>query len=211
MSIAQNPLLGPMRKSMGNFTTMYINGRNIVRSKAFHVKRKKSKAQVRQITKMTLLADINRNFGGITDWGFVENCKGMSPYNLFVSANFNSAFDLTGDVPVISYPQLQVSKGSIPKVKTTEITMDTEGITINYETGTGLPKVSATDEIIGFARLKKGSLLITRQPRGSDETGSIFISFPNEYDEEVECCYLFARSEDGKKVSNSVNIGISNL
>ena len=211
MSIAQNPLLGPMRKSMGNFTTMYINGRNIVRSKAFHVKRKKSKAQVRQITKMTLLADINRNFGGITDWGFVENCKGMSPYNLFVSANFNSAFDLTGEIPIISYPMLQVSKGSIPKVKTTEITIDTEGITINYETGKGFPKVSATDEIIGFARLKKGSLLITRQPRGSEETGSIFIPFQDEKNDEVVCSYLFARSEDGKKVSNSVFIGLSNL
>jgi hypothetical protein len=195
-----------MRKSMGNFTTMYINGRNIVRSKAFHVKRKKSKAQVSQITKMTLLADVNIKFGGITDWGFVENCKGMSPYNLFVSANFNSAFDLTGEIPIISYPMLQVSKGSIPKVKTTEITIDTEGITINYETGKGLPKVSATDEIIAFARLKKGSLLITRQPRGIEETGSILISFKDENDEEVECCYLFARSEDGKKVSNSTYI-----
>ena len=211
MSIAQNPLLGPMRKSMGNFTTMYINGRNIIRSKAFHLKRKKSKAQVSQITKMTLLADVNKNFGGITDWGFVENCKGMSPYNLFVSANFNSAFDLTGEIPIISYPMLQVSKGSIPKVKTTEITIDTEGITINYETGKGFPKVSATDEIIGFARLKKGSLLITRQPRGSEETGSIFIPFQDEKNDEVVCSYLFARSEDGKKVSNSVFIGLSNL
>ena len=35
MSIAQNPLMGPMRKSMGNFTTSSYNGRNVVKSKAF--------------------------------------------------------------------------------------------------------------------------------------------------------------------------------
>ena len=211
MSIAQNPLTGPMRKSMGNFVTSSYNGINTVRSKVFRRKDNKTKAQMEHRIGFKLVADSFQSLGVITEWGFAERKSSTSTYNLFISANYPSAIDKSGEVPVIRYPMLQVSKGSIPKVKTTEITIDTEGITINYETGKGLPKVSATDEIIAFARLKKGSLLITRQPRGSEETGSIFIPFQDEKNDEVVCSYLFARSEDGKKVSNSVNIGISNL
>jgi hypothetical protein len=158
-----------------------------------------------------LVADAFQSLGVITEWGFAERKSSTSTYNLFISANYPSAIDKSGEVPVINYYQLQVSKGSIPKVKIIASTMDKEGITISYETSMGLPKVSATDEMIAFAKLKKGSLLITRQPRGVEETGSIFIPFSNENDNEVECCYLFARNEDVMKVSNSVNIGISNL
>jgi len=211
MSIAQNPLTGPMRKSMGNFVTSSYNGINTVRSKVFRRKDNKTKAQMDHRIGFKLVADAFQSLGVIAEWGFAERQSNLSAYNLFISANYPSAIDKSGEVPVVSYPQLQVSKGSIPKIKTTGFTMDAEGITISYETGIGLPKVSETDEIIAFAKLKKGSLLITRQPRGSEETGLIFIPFKYEKDEVVECCYLFARSEDGKKVSNSVNIGISNL
>ena len=206
MSIAQNPLTGPMRKSMGNFVTSSYNGINTVRSKVFRRKDNKTKAQMDHRIGFKLVADAFQSLGVITKWGYAERSGSTSTYNLFISANYPSAIDKSGEVPVVSYLQLQVSKGSIPKIKTTGFTMDAEGITISYETGIGLPKVSETDEIIAFAKLKKGSLLITRQPRGSEETGSIFIPFKDEKDEVVECCYLFTRSEDGKKVSNSTYI-----
>jgi hypothetical protein len=157
-----------------------------------------------------LVVTTYQSLGVIVEWGFAERKINTSVYNSFISANYPSAIDKTGEVPVISYPLLLVSKGSIPAVKITESTLSSEGITIGYETSIGLPKIAATDEIIAFAKLKKGSLLITRQPRGSEDYGSIFIPYQG-LDNEVECCYLFARSEDGKKVSNSINIGLSNL
>ena len=206
MSIAQNPLMGPMRKSMGNFTTMSYNVRNIIRSKAFNLKRKKTKAQQDQIVKMTLLAEVYRSFGGITDQGFVENSKGKSAYNLYVSANFNSAFDLTGEVPVISYPLLLASKGTLPRVRVSEGVLVSEGIRVIFSSNLSLPYVSESDQIIAFARTTDGELRMAIQIRGSEETGSILIPLPDLIVGEVECCYVFARSADGKKSSNSVYV-----
>jgi len=208
MSIAQNPLMGPMRKSMGNFTTSSYNGRNVVKSKAFMKKDAKSVLQLAHRLRISLIAGAYQSFGGITNEGFPENSAGKSPYNMFLQANLASAFDPTSEVPVISYPLLQVSKGSIPRIKVTGTMLSDEGITVHFETGLGLPKVSASDEIIAFARLKRGSLRIVRQPRGSEDTGLIRIPFQKLNEEEVECCYLFARSTDGKKVSNSVFVEI---
>ena len=208
MSIAQNPLMGPMRKSMGNLTTSSCNGKNVVKSKAFMKKDTKSVLQLAHRLKISLIAKAYQSLGGNTNEGFPENSLGKSPYNMFMQANLASAFDLTGEVPVISYPQLLVSKGSIPRVKITGVVLGEEGITINFETGMGLPKVSASDEIIAFAKLKDVSLRPMRQPRGSEETGSILIQVKGMNVDEVECCYLFARSADGKKVSNSVYVEI---
>jgi len=206
MSIAQNPLLGPMRKSMGNFTTMSYNGMNIVRSKAFHVKRKKTEAQKCQILKMTLLAEVYRKLRGITGRGFVENSKGLSSYNKFISANFNSAFDSTGEAPVISYPLLLVSKGTLPRIKVSGTVVESDGIRVNYASNLSLPHVSASDQIVAFAITTVGELLISVQVRGIEDTGSLVIPLPNVAVDEVLCCYVFARSADGKKASNSVYV-----
>ncbi|MDP4239273.1 MAG: DUF6266 family protein [Bacteroidota bacterium] len=211
MSIAQNPLLGPMRKSMGNFTTMSYNGRNIVRSKAFFVKRKKTDAQKNQIQKMTLLAGVYRSFGGITDAGFVENRKGKSPYNLFISANFNSAFDCTGEAPVVSYPMVLVSKGTLPKVSVSGGVLESEGIRISYASDLSLPYVSGSDQLIAFIRTTKGELRRAVQIRGTEKVGSMLIPFPGRTIEEVVCCYVFALSADGKKSSKSVYVPLKSI
>jgi hypothetical protein len=200
-----------MKKSMGNFVTSSYNGINTVRSKVFRRKDNKTKAQMDHRIGFKLVADAFQSFGVITEWGFAERKSSTSTYNLFISANYPSAIDKSGEVPVINYYQLQVSKGSIPKVKIIASTMDKEGITITYETSMGLPKVSATDEMIAFAKLKKGSLLITRQPRGVEETGSIYIPLPDLIGDGVECCYVFALSVDGKKASNSVYIRLNDI
>ena len=206
MSISQNPLTGHMKKSMANFVTSSYNGINTIRAKVFRRKDNKTKAQMDHRAGFTLVANAFGTLGNIADWGFAERPGNTSAYNMFISANYPSAVDKTGEVPVIVYPRLLVSKGSIPRVRVTGSTVEAEGITISYETGMGLPKVSASDEMIAFAKTKKDSLLIAQQPRGNEETGSITIPFRKEKDDEVECCYVFARSADGKKVSNSVYI-----
>lgn len=208
MSIAENPLMGPMSGSMGNFTTMNYHGRNIVRSKTFQKKDPKSGKQLARRMQMKQLADAYKSFGGMTNLGFIENTKGNAPYNLFIAANFSGAFIITDDVPELSYPLLQVSSGSIPPAKVTEAAVSVEGITIRFVSDLVLPCISVEDEMIAFARLKTGQLLIETQPRGSKDTGSIVLKYPNLNTEEVECCYLFARSKDGKMASNSVYVDV---
>ena len=210
MSITQNPLMGQMRKSMGNFTTTSYGGENFVRSKAFRRTGKQSDAQKKHISRFKLLAKMYGSLGGMTDLGFVENRIRKSAYNLFMSANLSTAFDDSADLPVISYPLLLVSKGSLPAMKVVESVMIVEGITMRYETNLSLPRVSATDEVVALAKTKEGLIRFERQTRGSEPIGSITIHHPNMKAMDIECCYIFVRSADGKKASTSVFVPINN-
>ena len=94
-------------------------------------------------------------------------------------------------------------------MKVLEGVIDDSGITITYETNFSLPNVSAKDEVIAFAKKKDSELLVGRQVRGGEETGTILIPDTNLNADDVECCYIFVRSADGKKASNSVFIGLN--
>jgi len=203
MSIAENPLLGPMRKSMGNFIISSYNGKIIVRSKPFKYRDAKTEKQLIMRSRMTLLAKTYRTFSRILCLGFPEDSSGKSPQNMLVSLNFTSAFEMEDSITVISYPRLQLSKGSLPRVKILEAVMDVEGITVRYDADLSSDNVFATDEMIACALLKSGALLITRQIRGYHDRGTILLKHSTQPTGEVVCCYVFTRSGDGKKASDT--------
>ncbi|MDD4970110.1 MAG: DUF6266 family protein [Paludibacter sp.] len=208
MSIAESPLLGPMRKSMGNFTVYSLNGMTIVRSKAFSHKDAKTEKQLNMRARMSLLAKTYRTLSSILCLGFPENSVGKSPQNMLVSANFSTAFELVDEKPVISYPKLLVAKGSLPEVKVLEAITNIDGITVQYDADLSPHYVDATDELIACALLKSGELLIARQYRGYDPIGTILLKYPALQADNVACCYVFTRSGDGKKASNSVFVEV---
>ena len=208
MSIAQNPLLGPMKKSMGNFTVYTLNGMNIVRSKAFKIKDPKSKKQLNVRARITALGKEYRYLSPILNLGFPENSEHKSPQNMFVAANFSTAFELMDEVPVLRYPLMVIAKGSLPEVVVTDVAMDSQGITIGYDVSAMFTDITATDEIIACMMLKSGSLQIVRQILGFGTTGTVFLKFKDKEDEEVACCYVFVRSGDGTKTSNSVFVEV---
>ncbi|MDD4970095.1 MAG: DUF6266 family protein [Paludibacter sp.] len=208
MSIAESPLLGPMRKSMGNFTVYSLNGMTIVRSKAFSHKDAKTEKQLIMRARMSQLAETYRTFSSILCLGFPENSVGKSPQNMLVSANFSTAFEMVDEKPVISYPQLLVAKGSLPEVKILEAVIDVEGIILRYDADLFPDDKVATDEMIACALLKSGELLIARQFRGYEAIGTILLKYPALQPGDVACCYVFTRSGDGKKTSNSVFVEV---
>jgi len=203
MSITQNPLLGPMRKSMGNFTMYSYHGMNIVRSKAFQPKDPKSEKQLNMRSRMSRIAEMYQTFSSIIGLGFPEREERQSAQNMFVSANFKTAFVQEDNTPVISYPLMLLAKGTLPPVTITEVTTGAEGLTLNYDALALLPDVTATDEIIACALLITGELLMARQFIGHEPTGTIRLNYPALQAEEVVCCYVFVRSGDGKKASES--------
>ena len=208
MSRSQNPVTGAMSGSYGNITTLRFAGKNFIRAKPFEPKDAKTPKQLLHREKFSMLADIYTAFGGITDTGFLLLKKGMTGYNMFISTNFKLAFDKTSKVPVINYSRLLVSMGAIPRVSLLESGVGAQGITIRYEPNIGLPKVSDTDELTAFAWLKNMKLLIEKQTRGNEETGTLVLNCPDLNVEDVVCCYLFARSADGKMSSNSIYVQV---
>jgi len=208
MSIAESPLLGPMRKAMGNFIISSYNGKIIVRSKPFKYRDAKSEKQLIMRARMTQLAKTYHTFSRILCLGFPEDSSGKSAQNMLVSLNFTSAFEMEDSKPVISYPLLQLSKGLLPQVKVLEAVADVEGITVRYDADLSSREVFATDEMIACALLKSGALLITRQIRGYHAIGTILLEHPTQETGEVVCCYVFTRSGDGKKASDTVFVEV---
>jgi hypothetical protein len=209
MSIAQNPLMGPMRKSMGNFTTYSYHGMNIVRSKAFRPKDPKSEKQLNMRARMSGIAVIYQRLSPIISLGFPERKENQSPQNMFVSANFKTAFVMDDATPVISYPLMLLAKGSLPTVTITKATTDADGITLNYDARVLAPDVNADDEIIACVLLKTGQLLKIRQFIGYKPIGTIQLKYPTLQAEQVACCYVFVRSSDGDKASDSVYVEVT--
>jgi hypothetical protein len=209
MSIAQNPLLGPMKNSMGNFITYTSRGMNIVRSKPFRVKDAKSEKQLIMRARMKGIAEMYRRLSPVISLGFPEREVNQSPQNRFVSVNFNTAFVMTDKTPVISYPLMLVAKGSLPPVTITQVTIDAGGIILNYNACALTPHVNADDEIIACALLTTGALLKTRQFARYEPIGTIQLKYPSLEAEQVVCCYVFVRSSDGDKASDSVYVEVN--
>ena len=209
MSLAQNPLTGQMRQSMANFVTTVYRGENVIRAKVFMPKNVNSIAQQKQRASFKLIVDTYEALGGISDIGFPKRPVIFSPFNAFMVANLPGAVDKTATVPVIDYTKLMVSEGSLPKVIVATAVIVASGITLSYKTAVLAPKVSATDEVVAFALLKTGELLIARQVRGSAALGTILIPYTGISTDDVKCCYLFVLNEDGSNASNSTYVVIS--
>jgi len=109
---------------------------------------------------------------------------------------------------VISYPQLLLAKGSLPAVTILNALTGTDGITLRYDAGVLFPEVMASDEIIACAGLTTGELLIARQFMGNEPIGTLLLKHPVLQTKEVACCYVFVRSGDGKKASDSVYVEV---
>jgi len=208
MSIAENPLVGRMKGSMANFTMYTLNGKNVVRGKAFKINDAKTVSQLVIREQMALLDEKYQSFASIIRLGFPERPVGLNSQNMFISVNFSTCFEVIDEIQVISYPLLALSQGSLPKVKVKDAFIEEEGIILRYDTKSLSPEVTRFDEIIACAELNTGSLLIARQFIGIDDIGTIKLNHTDLKAEKIACCYVFLRSGDGKLTSNSVYVEV---
>lgn len=191
---------------MANFVTSSRNGQNEIRSKAFNPRNANTPAQQLQRACFKMVADEYQSFGGTTDEGFPERESGKSGYNLFVAANLPAAIDKSGAEPVIDYSKLLVANGSLPQVVVQGAAIVAGGISISYQTNVKVLKVNASDEIVVVAKTHIGELLLEKQVRGEEKTGTILVDYPGIKATDVKCCYLFVRNADGSKASKSTYI-----
>ena len=202
-------MTGIMHKSMANFVTTTYRGRNVIKAKVFMPKNVNSNAQQKQRACFKMIVKEYESLGGITDIGYTNIPRVYSPFNAFVKANLPNAIDKTGAIPVINYSKLVVSNGTLPEVPVINAIAGAEGITVSYKTPLNQPKVSETDEVVAFVKLKNHELIIERKVRGIETTGSIVLPYPDIKVNDVECCYLFVLSADGSNASNSTHVIIS--
>jgi len=199
-----------MRKSFANVNTYVHRGQNVVSAKAFNRKDKNSEAQQAHRAGFKLLSDVYQSIGGFVDISFPVRPERLSPYNYFIALNLPGAIDNSGDVPVIDYSQLQISKGSLPGINVNTATLNNDGITLQCDSCFGYGRNSVADDVIVvLCKVKTGALYSSRQARGLEEQCSVNLAVPGLVRENIEFVYAFVLSADGKKASNSVQVRLS--
>ena len=208
MAIVQNPVMGKMAKSFANVNTYVHKGQNVISAKAFNRKDKNTEAQQNQRTSFKLISDAWASLGGFGESGFPSRPEKLSAFNVFMSLNLPNAIDSTGDVSVIDYSLLQVSKGSLPGVDDVKVEINAAGITFTGDTLLDYPKALTTDVITVLLKKANGALKAVKQPRGESETFTAQIALSGITAADVEFVYVFVNSADGTKASNSVYVPI---
>jgi hypothetical protein len=202
--------MGKMAKSFANVNTYVHKGQNVVSSKAFNRKDKNSEAQQAHRDGFKLLSDMNQSIGGFIEVGFPVRPEKQSPYNYFMSLNLPNAIDNSGEVPVIDYSLLQISKGSLQGVNVLSATVTNGGITLDCESCVGYGQSAVAEDLITvLCKSKNGALHFVKQPRGTEPECQLVLTVPSVVKENIEFVYAFVTSADGKKASNSVYVTLS--
>ena len=204
MSLAQNPVMGKMAKSFANVNTYVHKGQNVISAKAFNRKDKNTEAQQNQRASFKLMSDAWASLGGYGEMGFPGRPEKLSAFNVFMSLNLPDAIDSSGDVPVVDYSVLQITKGSLPGVNDVKASITAQGITFEGETLAEYQKALATDVITVLVKKVNAAVKAVRQPRGTDENFTILFALPVITAADIEFVYVFTNSADGKKLSKSV-------
>ena len=194
MSLAQNPVMGKMAKSFANVNTYVHKGQNVISAKAFNRKDKNTEAQQNQRTSFKLMSDAWASLGGYGELGFPVRPERLSAFNVFMSLNLPNAIDNSGDMPVIDYSKLQISKGSLPGVEDVKAEFTAAGITLTGDTRIEMPKAMATDVLTVIAKKANGAIKAARAPRGESDTFSVQLALPGVNAADIEFVYVFVNS-----------------
>jgi len=200
--------MGQMRKSFANVNTYVHKGQNVVSAKVFNRKDKNTDAQKAQRASFKLIGDTWVWVGGFAAAGLLNLPQSQSPYNVFMTLNLPGAIDISGDVPVIDYPKLQITRGSLTPVEVISTSVEVSVLTVNYDSQVDYPQVDATDVVTVLVKTLRGAVYFKRQARGEAFEGKILVQMRNVVLADIECVYLFVISADGKKASNSVFVEV---
>jgi len=204
MATSQNPLTGKMSGTVGNFVATTYRGQNIIRSKAFYQKDANSEKQQKQRTVFKLMSSEYTSLASVIRLGFPNRPKNQSPYNAFMAANMPNAIDNSGEIPVIDYSKMVVSKGTLPSVNVMSVTIETEGVKIIYQPQQLNPMSSEDDEVIAMLKTTDGAVFMATKPRGNSDSENLVLPCTNVVPENVLYIYLTVVSVNRQKASQTV-------
>ncbi len=209
MATSQNPLIGRMSGTVGNFVTSSYRGQNVVRSKAFNPKDAKTEAQQRHRSLFRMLSDEYSSLAEFIKLGFPTRPRRQSAYNAFMAVNLQNAVDKTGEFPVIDYSKMLISRGTLPKVNILTAELAEELLKLNYHSLSGLPGASENDELIVVLKTTSGAVFHSQKVRGNTEQETLQLAVPGIVSEDILYIYATVLSEDRTKVSQSVYIALT--
>jgi hypothetical protein len=151
MSLVSNPLIGRAKQSMGGATFTTWKGLQVLKNKATTVANPQTEGQINQRARLAILVRMFSFVSAVVKQGFKEMAVGMSEFNGFTSANLkNSAITASGGVATVSYPDLLISKGSLPTTPITSVTAENgdSSALIVFPSALSNPQFSAADKVL---------------------------------------------------------------
>ncbi len=208
MSVAQNPLTGQMKNSMGNFTTTTLNGQNIVRSKTFNRKSTNTELQMLHRMKFKLVSDEYKSLGGIVELGFTSLSKKETARNAFMAYNIVKAIDSSGDEPKLNYSAMRIAYGGLLGAFPKQAQVVATGVNISYTAQGDMPGTVGTDLVTAVMKTTDGVVYMAEVPRGDTKEGTLLIPYAGVKKTDIVYLFLFVRSADKKRSSESVYVPV---
>jgi len=207
-AIFKNSTFGTIRKSIGDDVAYQLGGQNIIRKKPVSVNDANTTKQQARRTALKRLVNVYRHIQSVVKAGFVQRLAKHSAYNAFMHENLKNAVILAGANATINYPALKVAKGSMPAISlgaSPTISGNTLSVTLNNVSDNNLITDNDKQVIVVLSDDNPDRFVTAEFP--ATATGSHDIDVSN-FDSGVDLrVYLFAKSSDGQKTSDSSFVG----
>lgn len=185
------------------------NGIRYLRSRPAHYHDRKSIAQQAQRNKMTLCLPIVCKMKELVKIGYGAQAIGQSAYNACMSRNMRCA--VLGEFPEqrLSYEHILLGEGPLAVAKGIKAELKAHSLHIAWEHTLPDGNSSPFDKtLIGLYNPKRNSaVLLLRQNERRD--GSITVTLPTEWQEEMVQCYFGFQNSAEKLCSNVVHVAIT--
>lgn len=204
-AVTQNPLIGRMKKGIGNLIAYTSYGQNIVRSKPLEINDANSTGQQAQRGVFSQAQLICRKLLNVIKIGFVNYTTNMSAYAYAIGQNMLLAKNAQTPPDGIDLTKLVVSKGNLLGYLNVTFTEQAgKNVQVDWENNSGFENALATDDSM-FCALKADmsislSDISTKVKRS---VGSTTLSFDGFSAGDTVYIYGFFVSADGTLVSNN--------
>lgn len=210
MAKTENPIIGATSGKIGNVIFSTWKGLNVIRSKPIKVKNPRTEKQILNRDKFAQLVNLYSIIKEIPKKGYLPLAIEKSSYNVFISQNIKSIFDINeNNKPVIIYERLKISQGIIGETlfDVTNRLTSVQFVQLNYKTLFTPPNGSNNDiSYILIFNATKNSFSIdrnnfTRQQWQSTRTRNIALNSLINRGDNIFIYYFFLRN-DQTEVSN---------
>lgn len=210
MAISSGGVLGHQNGKVGPVVFYTARGQQLCRALSRGIDKPTDNQKVNR-KGMAVTMELLQPLHNFLNCGFELEARGTirNEFNLAVSYNKKQA--LTGDYPNIrvNYKKVLLSKGVLPSTDQASIKKAKGGVLLNWNSDTGTGKGAYGSDMVMIALYypgrKEAGVYLYEAKR---KDGEVFISISDKTlsDEPTEA-YLFFKSTDGKRISDSVYVG----
>lgn len=203
-------ILGGFAGTVGTVVGSTWRGIEYIRSRAAKRKSANTQKQLEQQAKFALMLGFLQTMKDLLSLGYKEQAFRMTELNSAMGYNLKNA--VAGEDPAffIAYPEVQISRGSLPNARNPVAQAGEAGtIRFNWTNNSGLGKAKATDQaiLVAYCEALQQTEFFINAPRES-ETG--LLSVPAFSGHVVQTWISFV-SEKQKEVATSIFTGVVNV